>query len=264
MEWQWILSFVLIGLFAGVFSGLLGISGGVIAVPSLLFVFRSLDIPSEYTMHVAVATSLSSMTFNSFTSMLAHQKKHAIVWDAALKMLPGLLVGSVSGAWFAKLLPSQMLVLIFGLFEICLGAYFMRAKKQNEEEHVLPSGLFLCATGFLIGGFATILGIGGGLLLTPLLVFLGFKMRKAVGTSASASFVVCFVGAISYLVLGLRSGEILPNCIGFIQFPAFLSIILTAPFAAIVGAHLTHELPVKLVKRIFGLVLMIAGVALLW
>ncbi len=259
MEWYWIVSFVAVGLGAGLLSGLLGISGGVIAVPSLLFIFRAAGLPPEHLMHLAVATSLSSMTFNSFSSMMAHHKRGGVVWDACLKMLPGLVLGSMLGATVAGFLPSGFLEVFFGFFECVLGLYFLRAFKQKTDNHPLPSFFILFGAAFLISGFATILGIGGGLLIAPLMVFVGFQMKKAVGTAAASSFVVCLIGAISYLVLGLKSGAEIPDAIGYIQFPAFLSIVLTAPFAAILGAHLTHVMPVMLVRRIFGLALIFAG-----
>ena len=260
MEWYWIISFVVVGIGAGLLSGLLGISGGVITVPCLLFIFRAAGLPEQHLMHLAVATSLSSMTFNSFASMMAHHRRCGVVWDACLKMLPGLLIGSVGGAAIAGFLPSGFLEVFFGIFEVALGVYFLRAYVQKTDGHPLPSFGMLFGSALLISGLATILGIGGGLLVTPLLVFLGFQMRKAVGTASAASFVVCLVGAISYLVIGLKSGAQIPDTIGYIQFPAFLSIVLTAPFAAVLGAHLTHVLPVKLVRRIFGLALIAAGV----
>ncbi|HPE84775.1 MAG TPA: sulfite exporter TauE/SafE family protein [Chlamydiales bacterium] len=264
MEWYWIICLIAVGIVAGLLSGLIGISGGVIAVPSLLFILRYSGMPEEHLMHVAVSTSLSSMTFNSFSSMMAHHRRHGVVWDATLKMLPGLLLGSAAGALIAGLLASGVLEVVFGVFECALGLYFLRALKQKEDCHPLPSFALLCAAAFLISGIATILGIGGGLLVTPLLVFMGFKMRKAVGTAAASSFVVCLAGAISYLVLGLKSGDIIPDCIGFIHFPAFFCIILTAPFAAILGAYLTHTLPVNVIRRIFGLALILAGIAVIW
>lgn len=262
MEWYWLLSFVAIGMGAGFLSGLIGISGGIVTVPSLLAVFRSMGMPDDVVMHIAIGTSLSAMTFNSFSSMMAHNRRESVIWEAVLKMLPGLLLGVGVGALIADHLSSSFLQRFFGIFELAIGLYFLFPMKAKDGE-IIPSWYVMSGAMFLISGISSMLGIGGGLMVTPLLIFLGFHMRKSVGTASATSFFVCLIGAIGYLALGLTSGTDIEDCIGFIHFPAFLSIMLIAPFSAILGAHLAHELPVKYLKRFFGIALMIAGLILL-
>lgn len=263
MEWYWIVSFVAVGLGAGLLSGLLGISGGIVTVPCLLLIFKEMGLSEEYLMHMAVGTSLSAMSFNSFASMLAHHRRGGIIWEAIGKMLPGLLVGVGLGSFIADLLSSGFLQSFFGGFELLVGLYFLWPVKARDEG-VVPSWWTLSGCMLVVSGLSTMLGIGGGLVVTPLLVFLGFDMRKSIGTAAGASFLVCVFGAVSYLVLGLTSGVHLEDCIGYIHFPSFLIISLSAPFAAVIGAYLTHQLSVKLLRKIFGIALIVAGVALLW
>ena len=264
MEWYWIVALIGVGIGAGLLSGLLGISGGVVTVPSLLLIFREMGLPSDYLMHVAVGTSLSSMAFNSFSSMMTHHKRKAVVWDAVVKMLVGLFLGAIIGAMIAGQLPSFFLQIFFGVFEILIGLNFLRPLKIKDGSHPLPSFAMLAFASFVISGLSTILGIGGGLMITPLLLWLGFEMRKSIGTASAGSFFVCTVGAISYLFVGLTSGVKIPDCLGFIHFPAFLTIVLTAPFAAVGGAFLTHRLPVGILRKVFGVALIVAGAAVIW
>ena len=264
MEWYWIISFVGVGLVAGLLSGLLGISGGVITVPSLLFLFRQIGLPADSLMHIAVGTSLSSMAFNSFSSMMTHRRRQSIIWEAVLKMAPGLMLGAVGGAFLAGNLGSGFLQIFFGCFECVIGIYFLFPVRPREDLHPLPSWLALSGAALFISGLATILGIGGGLMVTPLLIWFGFRMRKAVGTSSACSFAVCASGAISYLIIGLQSGEVIEDTIGYVHFPSFLTMVLTAPFAAILGAQLHHVLPVRVMRSVFGVALVLAGLALIF
>lgn len=263
MEWYWIVSFIAVGLGAGLLSGLLGIAGGIITVPCFLLIFKAMGLPSEYLMHVAVGTSLSAMSFNSFASMLAHHRRGGVIWEAITKMFPGMVLGVGLGSFIAGLLSSGFLQDFFGGFEVLVGLYFLCPFKAKDEG-VIPSWWVLSGCLLVISGLSAMLGIGGGLMVTPLLVFLGFDMRKSIGTAAAASFLVCVFGAISYLVLGLTSGVHINDCIGYIHFPAFLIVSLSAPFAAVIGAYLTHKLSVKLLRKVFGVALILAGVALLW
>lgn len=264
MEWYWVVSFIAVGIVAGILSGLLGISGGVITVPSLLFLFRQLGLPPDSLMQVAVGTSLSSMSFNSFSSMMTHHRRKSVIWEAVLKMAPGLVFGALGGAYLAGMLGSNFLQTFFGCFECAIGLYFLFPLRPREDLHPLPTYLTLSGAALFISGLATILGIGGGLMVTPLLVWFGFRMRKAVGTSAACSFLVCASGAMSYLIVGLRSGKVIDDTIGYVHFPAFLIIVLTAPFAAILGAHLHHVLPVRIMRYVFGVALILAGLALIF
>ena len=202
MEWYWIISFVAIGLGAGLLSGLLGIAGGIVTVPCLLLVFKAMGFPPEYLMHVAVGTALSAMSFNSFASMMAHNRKGGVIWEAVMKMLPGLILGVVAGSYLADHLSSGFLQRLFGGFELLVGLYFMWPLKAKEEG-IVPSWIALSGCMLVISGLSAMLGIGGGLMVTPLLVFLGFHLRKSIGTAAATSFFVCVFGAVSYLILGL-------------------------------------------------------------
>ena len=70
-----LLAFIAIGIFSGIIGGLLGIGGGAITVPALLFVFSFLDFSADTSIRLAIGTSLASMVINTFSSMYYHKKK---------------------------------------------------------------------------------------------------------------------------------------------------------------------------------------------
>ena len=90
MGWEATLLYIFTGCLAGLFAGLLGISGGVVTVPLLVVSFSLLDFPITEQMHVALGTSLSSMVFNSLSSAISHYKKSGIVWRVVVWMIPGI------------------------------------------------------------------------------------------------------------------------------------------------------------------------------
>ncbi len=252
-----------IGAAAGVLSGLLGIGGGIVTVPTLCLVFRYLGFPQTYIMHIAIATSLAAMIFNTTASTIAHHRRKAVVWDVFKKLVPGLIIGSFIGALIAIWLSTIVLEIFFGIFLLVAAISFFRKKVSTEELHRLPSPLILNFFSSGIGAISNLLGIGGGSMTVPLLTTFHMKDRNAIGTSAATTLVTTVCGTISYLLLGVEEAPSFPNSVGLINVPAFLIIGITAFFAAPYGAKLTHEIDPATVRKIFAIVLALTGVTFL-
>ncbi|MGC1879018.1 MAG: sulfite exporter TauE/SafE family protein [Rhabdochlamydiaceae bacterium] len=256
------IAYFFIGAIAGVLGGLLGIGGGVITVPCLLYIFHLLDFPQPYIMHMAIATSLAAMIFNMTAATWAHNRRGTVLWDVFKKMLPGLMIGSVLGALIATWLSGVFLEIIFGIFLCALAFIFYRAKPVHVGTYKLPSTPKLSAYTCCIGAFSNILGIGGGSMVVPLLTTFKIPDKKAIGTSAVSTLVTTILGAISYLILGwgrLSS----PQTVGFIDLPAFFIIGVVSFFCAPIGARLTHEISSEKIRKIFAIVLVVTGISLM-
>jgi len=255
-----VLSYILIGIIAGVTSGLFGISGGIVTIPFLVFLFKySQEVPLDILMHMAIGTSLASMTFNACSSMYFHNKRKGVVWKIFLKMLPAVIIGSFLGSTIAELIKSSVLKIIFGGFECLVGVYFLLAPHvKTDKEFGIPSLKRLSIVGFIIGTVSTTLGIGGGQFTVPVLSHFKIPMRKCIGTASSVSFVISFFGAIAYLGYGLEEKHV-PFSIGYLYLPAFICISLTTLFIAPIGVKLAQVLPVRILKKVFGVLLVLIG-----
>ena len=109
--------YALIGLFAGLMAGILGVGGGIIVVPGLVFIFQLRQlIPEQIVMHVAAGTSLAVMIFTAQASIRAHYKMGAILWSVFNKLWPGIAMGTVSGAVLAGFISTYWLKIIFAIF----------------------------------------------------------------------------------------------------------------------------------------------------
>ena len=73
------------GIIAGLLAGLLGIGGGLVIVPILVYMFNLQGFPAEHIMHMALGTSLASIMFTSFSSAMSHHKHGAVKWDIVKK-----------------------------------------------------------------------------------------------------------------------------------------------------------------------------------
>ena len=90
--------YLLIGAIAGFTAGLFGVGGGLIIVPILYIVFTQMNYDPNVIMHVAVGTSLATIIVTSISSVMAHHKKGAVLWQLFRNLAPGLVLGSFMGA----------------------------------------------------------------------------------------------------------------------------------------------------------------------
>ena len=109
--------FLLLGSFSGFVAGLLGIGGGLIIVPVLLYLLAP-SIDQSILMHTSIGTALAVIVFTSISSLYAHHRHGAILWRNFVKLTPTILLGSYSGAILAKYLSFDFLRAFFALFEI--------------------------------------------------------------------------------------------------------------------------------------------------
>ncbi len=252
--------YLLLGAVAGVLAGLLGVGGGLIIVPALLAIFSSQSLPAEQLMHLALGTSLASIVFTSLSSVYAHQQHKAIVWQAFWQLTPGILLGSYLGGWLATQSGSDVLKPFFALFEISVGLYMLSGYQVKARKPLAAAGQNL--GGGIIGAISAIVGIGGGTMTVPFLLWQGQSIHRAIATSAACGLPIAVAGSLSYLVNGWSAQ--IPAAAGYIYLPALLGIIISSMLFAPLGARLAHRLPVLQLKRVFALLLLLIGLRLLF
>ena len=251
-----------LGAVAGIIGGLLGLGGGIVIVPALLLIFIHQDFPPGSLMHLAVTTSLATIIFTSMSSAYAHHRRQAVDWKIVKFLVPGIVMGAVIGAVIADHLDSDRLRVFFGIFEL-LVAFQVWSGLKPEASRQLPryQGMLLAGNG--IGMFSTILGIGGGTLTVPFLLWCNVNIRIAVATSAACGLPIALAGCITMIIAGWNQPGLPEFTLGYVFWPAALGIIITSILTAPVGAKFAHRLPVQTLKRIFAFVLAAIGIRML-
>ncbi len=257
---MWI-EFALIGLLAGYLAGFLGIGGGFIVVPALVFLFLKDPATAPWAIHMAVATSLSVMLVTSLSSLLAHHRKRAIYWPLVRSMAVGLMAGAILGAAIADFLQGEILIRVFGLFAILAGLQLILGR-HTDGEKPLPGQPSTSAAGGVIGFISALIGIGGGAMTVPWLLWHGVQAQRAVATSAACGYPIAIAGSLSFVLLG-RGGGLPDEALGYVYLPAFAGIALAGALAAPLGAATVHRLPPRAVRRLFGLFLAFVGTHML-
>lgn len=255
--------YLLLGACAGLLAGLLGVGGGLIIVPALAALFVLQDLPNEIIMHLALGTSLATITITSIASVRSHHQHQAVLWRVFVQMTPGILIGAWLGGWLAAQMTTQWLKPLFALFEFSVGLY-MLSGFQVPTHRALPGIIGMSSAGGLIGSISAIVGIGGGTLTVPFLVWNGTPLRFSIATSAAIGLPIALAGSLAYIMSGWQT-ELLPeHTLGYVHLPAFLGIIISSALFAPIGARLTHRLPVHTLKRIFALFLLLIAAKLLF
>jgi uncharacterized protein len=257
--------FSIIGVLAGFSGGLFGIGGGLIAVPCLLLTFHYLGFPSAHAMQMALGTSLGAMVFTAGSSAWAHYRQKGVLWDLFRSLAPGIVIGAILGALIADFLPSRLLAIIFGVFTVLIGSYFLLPdvffKNQN---HLNQPGICGMRTiSIIIGALSSILGIGGGIITVPVLTAFGIPIKNAISTSAATGFLIAIVGALSFLFFGLNQDSH-SGAVGYVYLPAFFFIGLTSSILAPWGAKLAYLLPTHILTNVFGCFLIIVGIVMVY
>jgi len=260
IEW---LVFILIGVFTGIFSGLLGLGGGLIVVPSLIAVFTWQGLPELHLMHIAIGTSLMTIVVTSLSSSYAHHQYQHVNWRLFKWLVPGLVVGGLMGAYFATLISSNLLQRCFAVYVIFV-AIRMWVPILPSGNTLLLNKKILSLFGTLAGAISALVGIGGGSLVVPYLTMAKQSMPKAIGTSAACGFPISLAAVTGFIIFG-QSDDVITNqwLRGHIHWQAFLGIISTSTLFSIVGAKLTNTLPVNILKQLFSIVLIVVAVYLI-
>lgn len=264
----------------GFVSGLVGVGGGFIMTPALIF----LGVPAP----VAVATGASQIAATSFSGIMTQTRRKTVDWRMGLLLSIGGIAGSGSGVWlFERLLRLGQLDLIISILYLVLlssvgflmlsesysvirgrtksGVSILR-RPARTVAHTLPfriafprSGLYISiipplVLGFAIGALAAIMGIGGGFILIPAMIYLlRMPTHVVVGTSLFQVLVV------SSLVVILQSAA--TQTVDLV-LAALLMLggVIGAQFGARVGAGLKNEH----IRALLGVLLILASAKFLF
>ena len=253
-----LLTYLLTGALAGLMAGLLGIGGGLVIVPALALLFAGQGFAQGALMHFAVGTSLATIVLTAISSLLAHHRRGSVLWPAVRGMAPGIVLGALAGAWLARQVSSPGLALVFGVFEI-LVALQLLVDRQPAAHRALPGTAGLGIAGGVIGTVSALLGIGGGTLTVPFLLWNRVDIRKAVGTAATCGLPIALAGAAGFMLAGQGSEPAQGWSTGFVYWPAVAGIVLASVPLAPLGARLAHWLPRRLLQLIFAVFLAAVG-----
>jgi uncharacterized membrane protein YfcA len=156
-----------------------------------------------------------------------------------------------------------VLACFFGFFLI-VSATQMLLDKKPAAHRDLPRNSGMFAAGGGIGVLSGLVGAGGGFVSVPFMTWCNVSIHNAVATSAALGFPIALAGTLSNIYYGMNMPDLPAGSLGFIYLPALLVISLASVVTAPLGARTAHKLPVKTMKKIFGVVLYLLAAYMLY
>ncbi len=259
-----VIALVLTGIAVGVAGGLLGVGGCFIMVPVQIWVFTSLGVPLDIAVKQAFGTNLLVVLPTAMSGAWGHHRRGVVWWRAGIVLGVAGAIGALIGATIAAHIPGATLKVVFGMV-ILLGAIRMlTAKPIKVEEEPVEDPLIWAAWGLPMGVVTGIIGIGGGILMIPVMVLaLKFKMHNAVGTSTAMMIFTTIGGITGYILNGLYVPDLPAYSIGYVNLVAFASLAIASIPMAQVGVRAAHRLPADKLRKVFILVMFYVGLKMI-
>ena len=160
MTIEFVASLLMLGAVVGILAGLLGIGGGLQVVPALVFLLPSVGIDPSRVMQFALATSLSTIILTSGSSALNHLKLGNVDMYVVKWLIPGVIIGGLTGSTIAEWIPAPYLPKVFAIIVFVLALQMLFSLRAARVRNMPNRGLTLLS-GTIIGSIASLAGIGG-------------------------------------------------------------------------------------------------------
>lgn len=259
---EWWLAYLAVGASVGFFAGMLGIGGGAIQVPLLVWLFQAQGLPKSHILHIAVGTAMASILFTSVSSVHAHAVRGAIRWDIGWKMTPGILAGGLVGSATAAYIPASVFAALFALV-IYIAATSMLIDTQPKPSRRAPGFLGTSLAGFAISALSAFAAIGGAFLSIPFMLWCNVPLLSAIGTAAMIGFPIALSGTVGFVATGLRQTGLPAYSVGFVYLPALAGVVAASMLMAPVGAAAAHRMPTKWLRRVFAILFYVLATKML-
>lgn len=269
---EWVIFLLITGLLAGIIGALVGLGGGIIIVPGLLFLQGTFGLLDDLTPQKAVGISTVIMVFTGLSSTLAYMKHKTVDYKTGLIFFIGSGPGGILGSFVNKTLDIQSFYIFFGAFIIVISIILLikdwlkpstlinkatikktfhdSTGKEYTYGYNPTLAILIC---FVVGFCSGLFGIGGGSLIVPTMILLFlFPPHVAVATSMFIVFLSSLTNSITHISLG--------NVVWIYAF----ALIPGAWIGAKLGAYINTRIKSKTVVAVLRMVLLVIGLKLIF
>ena len=259
-----IIILVTTGIVAGFTGGLIGLGGAFLMTPVQFFVYKRMGLPEDLAIMTAFGTSLLVVLTTALSGAWRHHRQRAVNWQVAVIMGTTGLVFSYIGSSISAQIPGGILKIIFGSIAILACIRMIIATGERKESEPVNNPWLWAAWAVPIGLLSGLLGVGGGVVMIPILVLaLRFKMHNAVANSLAVMVFSSLGGIVGYIVNGSGVAGRLDYSLGYVNLPSWLLLAVPSAIMAQVGAVIAHRIPRKPLMYIFIVIMLYMGLRMI-
>jgi uncharacterized membrane protein YfcA len=268
MTWIEFLLFVIVGCGVGFLGGLFGIGGGFILVPILIFSYEHSGVSPSVLTHMAIGTSLFVILFLSLSSSYQQGKQRNIDWRAVLMTGVSSAFSAFVTTRLAAELSGQFLRIAFTVLVLFVAIRMLVEREAQVQKRLeLPSkvsSVRLLGVGFTAGIVSALAGIGGGVILIPMMYyFLNMPLKLVVGTSSATIIIIAFSSVVGYAVNGMGRAHLPPWSFGFIDLQRGIALAIGSILLARVGAYVSFNIHPYRLRKLFALFIILITIYIL-
>lgn len=260
---EYVIILIITGSGVGLASGLLGVGGGFLLVPLQFFLLQSMGMDPDIALPLSLGTSLAVIIPTALSGAYSHHLRKNVIIKPALQMGAFGFLGGWVGGYLATITPVEILTLLFAALLFLIAYQFLKYNKVRAIQLNRLTSSNLIVWGFLAGITSGFFGIGGGIVLVPIMLFfLGFKMVQAVGTSTLAITISSLGGMLAYIYRGWNVPDLPSYSVGYVNLILLFLLSSTSIPMAYLGSYYANRIPEKRLKQIFAIILIYIGLRL--
>ena len=223
-------------------------------------------ITAPATLHTAMAhaTSLFVVVPTAILGARSYAKAGLVIWKAALPIAAASVLAAIAGARLALILPEQIVRAAFGVFLLATGLQLLWRPHAVIGRPLHIRAAPVIGTGIVVGLLSGLMGIGGGAIAAPLLIYLiGLDLKQAAATSLAIVGLAAVSGTVTYAISGLGVEGIPRGSVGFVHILVALPILAGSLISVRWGAMANQRMSDKWLKRVFAAFFTILGLYLI-
>lgn len=240
-----------LGLVTGFLSGLLGIGGGIIMAPLLLYVPPLFGF-EELTMRAVAGLTIVQGLIACLAGGIMHRKFNHVSRPLSISMGSAIFIAALAGGAVAGFVPNDLLLFVFGCMAFSAAVLMLAPLRHDSEQpkaDLLPfSRLRAVATASGVGLFGGLVGQGGSFILIPLMTsFVRIPTRIAIGSNLA----IVFLSSLAAFIGKAATGQI--------EWLLAIPIVLTVIPAASIGGFVSHKIRVKNLRKLLAILIAVAA-----
>ncbi len=260
----YVLAMLVAGGISGIIAGLLGVGGGIVLVPVLEWALSAAGVSGDFSIRIAVATSLATIIPTAMASSRAHARRDAIDRQVIRAWAVPIVMGALIGSFLATQLNGAALRLIFASVALLVAVKMLLPLDHVTIRRDLPLGWRAGWLPLLIGGLSTLMGIGGGSLSVPAMTLCNQPMHRAVGTASLIGLWIAVPATLGFLLADTAALSLPPFTVGYVNLLGFVLIAPATWLAAPLGAQLAHRMTRRHLSLAFGMFLLLMAGRMAW